>query len=230
MSFIPLVVTCMYERPGVSNLFLSNMNRLDVSVLAAVSDDKSAELCFDSGASFFYYDNQPLGSKWNSVIEVSLNFAFWSHLVISGDDMVFSRDFFDRAEKNSDRHHMGLTGMYIVDPYSRDSLHMRCDFVIGPGRVISRSVVEAIVDSGGLFDPGISRGLDYSADRTMSSVGIDPFILDWDKTLVTDVKTKKNIWDFAIMETFCDTCTYKEATSHFFGDEIVIMNHESDML
>jgi hypothetical protein len=230
MSFIPLVVTCMYERPGVSSLFLSNMNRLDVSVLAAVSDDNSAELCFASGASFFYYDNDPLGYKWNTAIEVSLNFAFWTHLVISGDDMVFSREFFDRAAKNESRDYMGITSMYIVDPYTRESLNMRCDFVIGPGRVLSRSLVERIVESDGLFDPGISRGLDYSADRTLSAMSADPFILDGDTTLVTDVKTRKNIWDFAIMKTFCDTCTYNEATSHFFGDEVVIMNHEADLL
>lgn len=230
MNFSPLVVTCMHERPGVSNLFLSNMNRMHVSVIAAVSDDDSAELCFDNGVSFFYYENEPLGDKWNSVINVSLNFAFWTHLVISGDDMVFSRDFFERAESMSYHDHLALSSMYIVDPHTRDACHMKCDFAIGPGRILSRSAVEYIVKSGGLFDPTISSGLDYSAEKTLESLGYDPVLMDRDKTLVTEVKTKKSIWAFGTMETFCDTCTYKEATSHFFGDEIVIMNHERDML
>lgn len=220
----------MHERPGVSNLFLSNMDRLRVAVLAAVSDEKSAELCLDGGASFFFYSNDSLSDKWNAVVEASLHLESWTHLVISGDDTVFSREFFDTASMNSSCDYMALRSMYIVNPYTRDACRMSCDFAIGPGRVLSRSVVQDVVFAGGLFREDCSRGLDYVADTVLSSMGLECFYLDMQRTLITDVKSRKNIWDFDIMKKISDTCTYREATSHFFGEEIVIMNSDADFL
>lgn len=214
MRFAPLVLTCMYGRPYVTDAFVSNMTGHGMQVLAAVSDDDSAECCYDSGISFFYYDNDPLSDKWNSIVEVSLNFAFWTHVIISGDDNLYSSDYVKRIEDVSSYDYAGIGSYYAVDPIERRACHFKqSSFAIGPGRMLSRKVVEDVVDNGGLFHKGLSKGLDYSADMILTGLGYMPKIIDYDKTMCIDIKCGMNVWDFDKIAAVSDDCAYSEATS-----------------
>ena len=214
MSFSPLVLTCMHGRPDVTDLFVSSMNSHGMQVLAAVSDDDSAESCYDGGVSFFYYDNEPLSDKWNSLVSVSLNFAFWTHVVISGDDNLYSSKYISRIEEYKNLDYYGLGSYYAVDPIDRRACHFRqSSFAIGPGRVLSRRVVEQMVDNGGLFHTGLSSGLDYSSDMMLTDHGYKPVLIDGDRTMVVDVKCGMNVWGYDTIAAISEDCTYSEATS-----------------
>lgn len=214
MSFSPIVLTCMHGRPDVTDLFVSSMNSHGMHMLAAVSDDESAECCYDGGVSFFYYDNDPLSDKWNSLVSVSLNFAFWTHAIISGDDNLYSSSYMSSISEYSSLDYYGVGSYYAVDPIERRACHFRqSSFAIGPGRVLSRRVIEDCVDNGGLFHVGLSSGLDYSSDMILTGHGYSPKIIDGDNTMVIDVKSGSNIWSYETIAAISEDCSYSDATS-----------------
>jgi len=215
----PLCVTCMYDRPLVSDLFLTNMERLGIPVLAAVSDRASMNVCEGRAESFLYF-NQPLGRKWNAVIERSLSYDNWTHLIISGDDDLYSANYLTMIDEYQDLPYIGLGSLYMIDPFDYMALHFKYEYpvpvAIGSGKVLQRKAVEKSVE---LFDSELRKGLDTYVDLKLLENGYSPIIIDRDNTMMVSVKTRNNIWPLRNFIDIADEVDFNEAMAFLSDDE-----------
>lgn len=127
-AFSPLFLTCCWNRPAITRIFLEGAKRLNVPVLAAVSDTETL-LLFDDypNAHCITVDNSPLGRKWNFIAQVALGLPNWTHLIITGDDNLYSKEFIDRIRETYiadgttkgrllSPDYMGLESIYFIEP------------------------------------------------------------------------------------------------------------------
>jgi len=220
MTFSPLVATCMYNRPKVSELFLRNMKRLGLPVLAAVSDEESHRVCNEENqAMCITVENEPLGNKWNELIKYALMFPRWSHLIITGDDDLFSHDFITRLEQDQEHPFLGIQSTYMVSPKDKKALHFKYDtgVALGGGRMLKREVVESL--GGVLYDSTQNKSIDHAGDMMLFEKGYRPFLIDMDKTLCVSVKTSQNIWAIDTFEPIAPRIDYDLALSILSDDE-----------
>lgn len=211
--FSPLAITCMFNRPKVSELFLTNMDRVGIPIIAAVSDGASGNVC-KGRCDYFYFDNSPLGAKFNEAIKCALDYTTWTHLIITGDDDLYSDDFLHRCEEFGELPFLGLRRQYMIDSKSQ----LACLFeypvkpglVLGSGRCIKRDVVEQIQE---MFDPEQDRGLDHYADLMLIQHGYMPFAMDFDnEVLCAAVKSDFNLWSYDNFKQTTKFVAYDKAT------------------
>jgi len=213
----------MYDRPEVSRIFLEGAKRLGLPVLAGVSDVASFNLVVKYGHSAHMIDNSPLGSKWNEIATIALDYN-WSHLFVSGDDNLYHNgilNLFDRYQ-----HHMfaGLRNITFVNPIQKKAISMKYKknppIAIGTGRLINRV---AFIEAGKqkekivLWDYRAERELDFSNDLYLLQGGYMPSLMDGDDTLCIDLKTGSNIWSFENFASRGESVDYQEAIS-WLGD------------
>lgn len=204
----------MYDRPKVSEVFLKNMERLGVKVVAAVSDEKSAEVCRINNTVFRYSQNSPLGNKWNESVRLALIMENWTHLLITGDDDLYTDEFLKRVEENQREPFLGIESCYMIKPSTNQALEFRYGngVALGGGRVLRREVVEKVGD---MYEPSALKSIDHYADLVLMEAGYMPVIIDKDKPLCVSLKTGKNIWNFEnfVGNKEARAVTYEEATS-----------------
>lgn len=213
MTFLPLCITCMYNRPKVSEVFLTGMKRLGIPVIAAVSDIPSVTVCNKMRTQNFLTDNAPLGNKWNEAAKYALTVEGWTHLIISGDDDLYSNDYRDRLEEFQDHPFVGIESTYMVSPKERHALHFRYNNTVamGGGRMLKREVVEKM--GGVLYDAKQNKSIDHVGDMMLLEHGYLPAIIDTDKTLCVSVKTKQNIWPLSNFTNIAPKIDYEKAVS-----------------
>ena len=216
MTLSLLCVTCMYDRPKVSAIFLQGMRRLGIPVLAAVSDMASKRLCIEKMRTMcIVVDNSPLGAKWNAVVKQALLFPSWTHLLISGDDDLYSDEFLQRIEEFQDNPFIGIESTYMVSPQEKHALHFRYNhgvgIAMGGGRVLKREVVEKM--GGVLYDATQNKSLDHVGDMMLMEKGYMPVIIDTDKTLCVSVKAHRNIWPLSNFKDIAPKVDYELALS-----------------
>jgi len=221
MTFSPLCITCMYNRPKVSELFLIGMKRLGIPVVAAVSDDESEVLCWDNKVEYEWIKNEPLGNKWNEIACHALMLGRWTHLLISGDDDLYSNDFRDRLEEYQDHPLVGIESTYMVSPSDKQALYFKYNLnrptddspfypiALGGGRMLKREVVEKL--NGNLYNPEQNKSLDHYGDMVLMEQGYFPVIIDTDKTLCVSVKTRTNIWPIENFKNLAAEIDYEKA-------------------
>ncbi len=70
-----------------------------------------------------------------------------------------------------------------------------------------------------MWHDGIDKGLDNCSEMNLLFSGFPPTLVDTD-TLVTDVKSSQNIWDFRIFLSRAEPVSNKQSLSFFSDDEI----------
>lgn len=201
-----LAVTCMYNRPIISEIFLENMKRLKIDVLPAVSDTMTDKVCakfmYDSVVEICLKANNPLGEKWNAVVKAALDMYEWTHLMIIGDDDILSPCILPLIESNAHHPFIGLSQMYMIEPQTKRAIrfHYNTGVVLGSGRVLRRKVVEEL--KGELFASHLERELDTSADLILwEHARMRPVVIDKNtEPMMTGIKTSMNLWPFSKFE------------------------------
>jgi len=187
-----LCLTLLNYRPRVSEVFLEGMKRLGLEVLGAslYQDDKKLMNRYGHECLTMRLP-ETLGSRWNYLLNASLYYS-WTHLLISGDDNLFSNDLLSLVETGD---YQGLEKLYFIEPSRRRAQHLKQDhgIAIGTGRIFSRRLIE---ESTQVF-PLKNRELDHEQDLMLYEKGLMPVIIDKGKdTLCIDIKHEKNMWAY----------------------------------
>ncbi len=93
-----LIVTAMYGRPLVSELFALQLERLkkfggkifSIDCLAAVSESASEDVCKKYSIDYQYIKNEPLSNKWNAITEYAVRHRTFDYILMLGDDDIIS--------------------------------------------------------------------------------------------------------------------------------------------
>jgi hypothetical protein len=213
-----MCVASLYNRPDVSEIFVMGMRRLGVEVLASVSEPRSLELCRRMSIPFIRDNNTPIGRKLNNILRSSLDFS-WTHLMISGDDDVYAQSILDVYKEYESEPAIGFKSLYFVHPSSSRAVKFTYtvrETTVGAGRLLSRSVVEDVVNKvGGLWDDMRNRSLDASMDRRLAIVGVTPKIVLMESPCIIDIKTAQNIWSFDSLISFTKNGSAVEPASYY---------------
>jgi hypothetical protein len=191
----------MYNRARISAIFLEGMRRLGIEVIAGVSDLTSLKLCIEQKIDHIYYQNRPVGAKFNRTLQEALLKKDWTHLMISGDDDLYDSDILGIYSQHQHEPCIGFGELYFLNPLIKKA----CKFVydptntktIGAGRLIRREVIETLLSTGAmLWDPERNSALDASMELALGTINIIPKRLTTSKTLIYDIKSHQNIWRY----------------------------------
>ncbi len=214
MKIICLVT--MYNRPRISEIFLTGMRRLGIEVFASVSDRFSNDICNKFGIQCILEPNLPIGKKLNKTLE-SIMHKDWTHLMISGDDDLYLNEILDIYDTYKDEPAIGFKTLYFIEPSSQRAMRFEyeADITIGAGRLLRRDVVEKVLQiKKGLWDRYLNKGLDASMTRNLNFIGVTARCIPLDKPLIIDVKSKQNIWSFDRIHDFKKTVNIIEPQSY----------------
>lgn len=151
-----LLITCMYNRPLISRLFAMGVKRLqaynpkrfDIRCIAAVSDNASMNVCLEYGIDAYFYHNNPVGNKHNSLLEVAFEYDWdWDYVLQLGDDDLMAGELLDKYETRAREktEYFGVRDIYFVDSVTQKctafSYEQTCK-MMGAGRMISRAALQ----------------------------------------------------------------------------------------
>ncbi len=209
-----LCVVSLYNRPEVSEVFITGMRRLGVEIFASISETRSRDLCKRLDVPYIEENNFPIGKKMNNTLRAALK-RDWTHLMITGDDDVYTQSILDIYEKHKYELAVGFRDIYFIQPSSKKAVKFSylTDKTIGAGRLISRGIVEIMLKvCGGAWEDKRNRSLDASMDQRLAVIGVVPKIIDLEVPCAIDIKTQQNIWSFESLTKFTKNgCAIKEA-------------------
>lgn len=215
------VITCVYKRADVFELFLKNFLAvrrqvsadfdLHLYVAGSVTDDFSVFGVFNKYAAdndcihWHEHPNLPLGAKWNSLLPLVKNFDFV--LVVGSDDI------FNAAIFNIYKDYIGKGAQYIgmLDGYFYDLLTDRMLFwsgytgarrgePFGAGRMVS---MEQIKRNGyQLWDNHLNKGLDLGMQRRLYGCYREMLHSHSTGIIVADIKSDQYINAFNAFSGF----------------------------
>lgn len=142
-----LFVTCFYNRPKISKLYLLGLKRLkkiyNFDILVCCSDNESIKLCNEFDIKYITYTNIPLGVKHNELFNYALTKDF-DYLIHSGDDDILSdKGFLKLLELIKDgKEYICHTNLYFYDTESKNGVKFVNDMPMGAFRVFKRSILE----------------------------------------------------------------------------------------
>ena len=145
-----IFVTCMYNRPQVSELYLLGLNRLrkikDFKTLVAVSDEESKRLCEKHGITHFEYENFPLGKKHNERFRKALE-SKEPYIVHSGDDDIMSDDLYRaylEIEVEGIHEYIKPRGLLFYEPKRQAAIQLHDGNLFGAFRMFKSETVESV--------------------------------------------------------------------------------------
>lgn len=235
-----LVLTCMYSRPVISRAWCVQMNRLkkkykdifNITVVAGVSEDLSAQICAEEGVQFNWFDNFPLSNKWN----LALDFAIYNNpdydylLILGDDDFIHDNLLLEYIPFIENRiAHFGIQSTYLYGAEVGRAIYFRYDDnrLMGAGRMVSKGLVDQIRGDHpepevGLWQSGLNRGLDRSLENRCAVFAIAMPVVT-KEVYLTDVKTKQNLWPFEKFEGMGDEVSAETALANIGKKELEII-------
>ena len=148
------IITAIHERQALTHAFLKAMSRIrdDLGVqtyIAITTGDSNLPDVQKFGFPYLEHPNKPLGKKWNAAVGLLRNVDF-SHLMILGSDDIPSSRFIENAMKYGEYDISGIDGLWFwgMNPrragFGRFGYFPVSKVFAGPGKVISRRIVEAL--------------------------------------------------------------------------------------
>ena len=144
----PVIVTCLNNRPAVSEIMLLCAKRLGLEVYAAYTETQDLLLLDAYNANSVQHHNMP-GAKWNAALKLALD-SDATHFLIMGDDDSLSSEGYDKLYLSASygNDYVGFKSNAYVELTTgnamRHDYHYKCDKLIGAGRMISRRAIEAV--------------------------------------------------------------------------------------
>lgn len=222
-----LCIASLFNRPEVSEVFITGMRRLGIDLFVSVSEPASRDLCKRLNVSYVEENNFPLGRKMNNTLKAAMNLK-WTHLMISGDDDLYTQSILEMYEQYKYEPVIGFRSIYFIEPSSKRAMKFSytMEKTIGAGRLISRGAVEAMIKMcGSIWDDKRNRSLDASTDQRLSVIGMTPKIIELPAPCIIDIKTSQNIWSFDSLVSFTknrsrlEDASYKDVLSLISEEE-----------
>lgn len=231
----------MYSRPVISRAFCAQVKRLhemhsgwaDITMVAGVSEDLSAQICAEEGFQFNWFDNFPLSDKWNLTLDFAIyNNPDYDYICIMGDDDFMSDKLFIEYVPfiKMNIAHFGVQSMYVCSAEQNRAIYFKYkeeSRLIGAGRMISKRLIDAIRNEHpepeiGLWESGLNRGLDSSLEKRCAAFTVAVPVMT-SEVYITDVKTKQNLWPFEKFEAIGDEVPVEKALQNLGLKEIEII-------
>ena len=187
-----VIVTCLWERPELTDIFLKYYNKMSASIskkyeikLIAIGSEGNITKDKSLINNFHYLEmpNKPLSHKWNAAIQLSRELNPDALVILGSDDLV-SKNLFDFYYKKINDNYtvIGFKDMYILDSkskniykwngYSKDIQPDRYGETTGMARCLNRVALDALdFDIWGKVRANSS--LDRYMVKRLLSIGID---------------------------------------------------------
>ncbi len=188
-----------WHRDLVDDLKLKD---IDLRLLVVASTNEDYALGVSCGWAAIKRKNDPLGHKWNSVVE-AVPTVYGDDvdavLMIGSDDFMTPFFIADAVHKiREGAEYASPRTMYMVDGATSRAVKFRGNLTIGAGRIVSTSILAPCQFRP--WESALNSGLDRSFDRTMRIIEAareNPlrFSVIEDDGLMT-IKTEVNIWSF----------------------------------
>lgn len=209
------IIIPVWKRPKVTSLCFENIAKTGFDVFVGTNEQWAFDLCKKYGFTTVWVENDYLGRKKNSMLDVALldNFE-WDQLMELGSDNLVNLDILDEY-LSIDSEHYGPSCLYFADPKNKRAKYYNTPRKIwGAGRVVSRQAVEKAVP---LWDDKGQIYLDAQANEALSKAGYPYSVAKI--PLCVDIKTEVNIHSYRrfngvsvdyekITETFAELDNY----------------------
>jgi hypothetical protein len=152
------ILTCMHLRYDVSRLFCIGLHRfimqapipINIRVVAAVTDQTSADICKEFDFDFVITENKPIGRKWNVALHKAMvceEYQQPAYVMIMGDDDLIASEIWPQAWAHMQKQtpYFGIQGCMYLDTATGAA----CSFtytqpnkVMGAARWISAEIIK----------------------------------------------------------------------------------------
>lgn len=207
-----VILTCLWKRYLLTNLFLKAVNRLrrdtvalyDIDIVGVGSRDTTMErLCNKYDVHYLDRPNAPLGQKWNAGLQFARSLDPESILILGSDDILSSNvlayysDFSDQGFN-----FIGLKDLYFLQLKTNRLIYWpgytnhRTGEAIGVGRMLKSKVLDGV--GWKLWENNLNKGLDGSMTDRLKHLHLKTKVLSIKKNdlFALDLKTDINITCF----------------------------------
>jgi len=212
----PCIVTGMWKRPEVFEIFGNHYKELGIDIIVVGSEGETSKKLAESfGFTYLERPNNPLGSKMNATITEAMKRGY-SHVICVGSDDLLSSELLDyyKSLMRSGYDFIGVTDFYFYEMSSGKASYWggykdreRKGKTVGAGRVLSRRLIESW--GGTVWDNHRTKYLDKSMQsRLMLSPYPERiFSLKEKGMFAVDIKSSVNITPFILWYN----CSYIDA-------------------
>jgi len=205
----PVIVTGMWKRPEVFEIFAKHTKTLGIEVIVAGSEGKkSRNLAEKYGFHYIEIENDPLAAKMNATTLKAKELKY-THVICVGSDDLLSKELIDEyltlMRKGYD--YIGVTDFYFYELESGKAAYWggyrdrnRIGHTAGAGRVISKTLLDEW--DWMPWDDKDSKYLDNSMQNKLRS-SIHPkttFSLKGKGLLAVDIKSQVNMTPFELWD------------------------------
>lgn len=205
----PVIVTGIWKRHEVFEIFAKHTKKLGIGVIVAGSDGKDSEAIVKKyGFHYIEIDNQPLATKMNATTLKAKELGY-THVICVGSDDLLSKELIDEYLKlmRKGYDYIGVTDFYFYEMESGKAAYwggyrdrQRIGHTAGAGRVISN----ALLDEWDWlpWDDKDSKYLDNSMQNKLRS-SLHPkttFSLKEKGLLAVDIKSQVNMTPFELWD------------------------------
>lgn len=205
----PCVVTGMWKRPEVFEIFGKHYQEIGIDVIVAGSEGKvSKKQAEKFGFIYLERPNQPLASKMNATIEEAMK-RDYTHVICVGSDDLLSKELIDEYIELIKRGYdfIGILDLYFYDMVSgkasywggyRDKSRVRHS--AGAGRVLSRKILKTWNNK--VWDDSLSQYLDTAMQNRLAASTLPQYVFSIkDKGLfAVDIKSDVNMTPFELWD------------------------------
>ena len=192
----------LFDRRGVNSVVIQKLlKQIDCDVkIICIGDDEARDEAVSSGAEFYKYRNNPLGSKWQFGIDILRNKYpdIDAYLHIGSDDFI-TNDYCSKAidilKTDETIGMVGNLGFFIADASTEGMNRLifwkgytvtRVGEPVGAGRVISRAAMDSLEWL--IMDPALDSSLDSIIISKLKNAGLRIEIMNDESACVLSVK------------------------------------------
>jgi len=191
----------------------------DVDRVAAVTSDKEQEYFYNAGWTTIQCSNEWLGTKWNNAIEYAWEDGC-DYIFIIGSDDIVSDELIDLYHPliQLDEPMFGIEKLYFLQ-LDRDVIKeftgytYKKQMALGAAKMISKKALSKV--GGRPAKDLIKRGLDTSILVNLRQHGYNDYIVETNKFLILDMKTKDNLTRWEDLKGIEYTANYDKLESIF---------------
>lgn len=207
-----LVVSAIWQRPQVENIFFLQLKKLQqqfagvcaINVLIVGSEGtESRSRVVQHGFEYLEHPNQPLSNKWNAAVHFA-SMLEWDYMLLLGSDDLFAASAMEKylefARAGVD--FVGLNDIYLFSMDTKQTKwwggyqNDRRGEPAGAGRLLRRQLLHRMAFQP--FAPGKKRGLDRSMTAKLRQLPHERVVVKGrgNGCILVDIKSGLNMVDW----------------------------------
>lgn len=174
-----VAVTPFHLRPHISRIFWQNAQDIGLDVVALISDKQNSKMAMRHALQVINTNNNPLGKKWQTGVELLKTLDF-THLLIVGSDDITSHKtlrLYERMVEEGGHEYIGFQDGLAMDSKTKKFRifkgykNHRLGESIGANRLISRELLEKIDYK--VFPTDRHRYMDKVLTDNLKKIGVE---------------------------------------------------------